>query len=58
MIKGLVIGLGVVFGVIYVAANEIGKFIDDISPYEYDKFSKYDMGNDFEDLSNGKRKNN
>lgn len=45
----LVVGLGVVFTVIYIAANEIGKFIDDITPRDLD------VGNDFEDMSNDRK---
>lgn len=46
--KYLVIAIGVVFGVIGIAANEIGKFIDDISPYDWNDFNRHDVGNDFD----------
>lgn len=46
--KYLVIAIAVTFGVIGIAANEIGKFIDDVSPYNWNDFDHHDMGNDFD----------
>lgn len=43
--KILIIALGTIFGVIYISANELGKFIDDVSPYNWN-----DMGEDFDDM--------
>lgn len=43
--KILIIALGTIFGVIYISANEIGKFIEDINPDGW-----YDMGEDFDDM--------
>lgn len=43
--KILIIALGTIFGVIYVSANEIGKFIEDINPDGWN-----DMGEDFDDM--------
>lgn len=35
--KYLIISIGTIFGVIWLAANELGKFIDDINPYGPDE---------------------
>lgn len=49
--KFLVITIGVLFTVIGVAANEIGKFIDDVSPYDWNDFNRrHDAGDDFEPM--------
>lgn len=33
---------------VIVVSNEIGKFIDDISPYDWNDFDRHDVGNDFD----------
>lgn len=44
----LIIAIGIAFAAIGIAANEIGKFIDDISPYDWDDFDRHDVGEDFD----------
>lgn len=38
----------VVVGAIVIVSNEIGKFINDISPYDWNDFERHDVGNDFD----------
>ena len=53
--KILIFGLGVLCGGVLIIANEIGKYIDDIRPYDYENFTKWDNGEDFE-VMNDERK--
>lgn len=52
--KILILVLGTIFGVIYISANEIGKFINNINPYDMT-----DMGEDFDNMEDyyGNRNN-
>lgn len=46
--KWVFIALGITVAVIGIAANEIGKFIDDVSPDNWNDFDHHDVGEDYD----------